>query len=413
MSVKTIKCSQMAVGILLLAVFFSACDKKNPDPTPDPPVEKQFMIWASAGIPQTHYFLTTKSLTEGKISPVGNGIDITSQIENPMSLLYKDGYFYSISDNKFTRASISGNKLVAENMVINRNKVMAGRNFAYHFWDGDKLVILESSNLTNTKPIYNIVDTKQLKTIATGVLDIPIYQTDKITAPDGKEVPVMVDLTGAVFREGKIFLMWRYYAEGIPGVRARSGVLDYPAMNNLTGTAASEVYDLFTNINGDNVLTHTDNEGNLYLVRKNSSGDGRYFYVRINKGQTVPDPSYNFYIDESSVMPTSYCSVSDNRQIAGFYNTKDPNWRNWTIDYKLVDIKAGKVIADLNALGLPHDVGRPAQAVIVEDGKAYMAVNGGDLGKFIWEYDLSANKLTRGLEADGGLDAFPFLTRLK
>ncbi len=398
---------------LAITTLFNACKKNGDTDLDDKPEEKQFMVWAWTSNPSTDYFLTTPSLTQGKLSIAGNGIDIASQIENPFSLTYKDGYFYSISDSRFTKAKIENDRLVAEHIVINRNHVMAARNLAYHFWDGDKLVILESSEQTNAKPIFNIVDTKQMKVVASGTVDIPTYETDKVIGPDGSERPITLHLTSVIRDGAKIFVAWRYYTGTAVDARAQTGLLDYPAMDNVSNVSTTDGYNLFTNLDGDNNQTHTDQEGNHYVIKMNTAGDGRFSYVRIKKGETTVDPSYNFYLDEKSNLPIKYFDLGNNRQIVGFMRNDNPDWTKWDTGYKVVDIAAGKVVTDLNAIGLPFDVGRPAQPVLMDDGKAYIALNGGDQGKYIWEYDPATNQLTKGLELDGGLSGIPYIIQLK
>jgi len=78
--------------------------------------------------------------------------------------------------------------------------------------------------------------------------------------------------------------------------------------------------------------------------------------------------------------------------------------------FTVVDVKNGSFIKKLD---LPVDKGeRMVKAVIVEDGKAYIAVNSADKD-YIWEYDPAAESLKSGAEFVGGIDYILRLEKVK
>jgi|GEM_PF-773460 len=69
--------------------------------------------------------------------------------------------------------------------------------------------------------------------------------------------------------------------------------------------------------------------------------------------------------------------------------------------YSIINIRTGSFIKKLDLLADKRE--RMVQAVIIEDGKAYIAVNARDRD-YIWEYDPATDKLTKGAEFTGGID---------
>ncbi|MNL62151.1 hypothetical protein D3C87_1861490 [compost metagenome] len=64
-------------------------------------------------------------------------------------------------------------------------------------------------------------------------------------------------------------------------------------------------------------------------------------------------------------------------------------------------------------MDLPTDKGeRMVNAVIVEDGKAFIAVNAVDRD-YIWEYNPVTDQLTKGVEFVGGIDYILRIEKLK
>jgi hypothetical protein len=76
----------------------------------------------------------------------------------------------------------------------------------------------------------------------------------------------------------------------------------------------------------------------------------------------------------------------------------------------VIDVKSGALIKKLD---LPADKGeRMVNGVIVEDGKAFIAVNAADKD-YIWQYDPATDKLTKGVEVVGGIDYILRIEKLR
>lgn len=397
------------VGIILfLSIIFSSCKKENngPDPEPEPPVEKEFMVWVLAGNPVGSYVLPTKTLTEGKISPVGNGIDLTSMGATASgAIIDRDGYFYYIFNNRLNKSKIEDNQLKTEASIV-LNSISYIGVFTYHIWDGNNLIMIENGKEANSKPVYTIVNVDEMKITASGTLDIPVWEADIVTGADGQKTPVSISVRAAQIMGEKIFVSWNYNRE-TGDTKCYSGFLSYPDMSNLSKKTATD-YVLSTIPDGWGNLAYIDDEDNYYFIKKE---ENKREYVRINGETEELDPNYVFYLSNNKNVPVNYCDLGNNLQLASFHSTSEGRT---SFEYKLLNIKEGKIIADLNAMGLPLNIGVfNRKSIISVDGKAYIAVVSDTQGNFIWEYDPATNQLTKGLEIEGGVTSMPYFTRLK
>jgi hypothetical protein len=189
-------------------------------------------------------------------------------------------------------------------------------------------------------------------------------------------------------------------------------VISYPAM-----TTESTLSDTRTTTPGGPIVyapaSFIDENNDIYFISDPVSG---YDYkspsavYRIKSGSTTLDPTY--YFDFSS-------KVNNEMGAAMWYieNGKAivrTRMAGQSIDsdhfYSLIDVKSGSFIKKLD---LPADKGeRMVQAVIVEDGNAYIAVNAADKD-YIWEYNPTTDKLTHGAEFVGGIDYILRLEKIK
>ncbi|RZL99146.1 MAG: DUF4374 domain-containing protein, partial [Pedobacter sp.] len=134
---------------------------------------------------------------------------------------------------------------------------------------------------------------------------------------------------------------------------------------------------------------------------------------RIKSGTDVLDNTYTFDFSSKSNGHTAQAiwyigngqaivrvRIPADRSNADFYY-------KWDSYFSIVNVRTGAVIKKLN---LPVDKGEVyVQAVIIEDGKAYIMLNEANAAGAIWEYDPSNAKLTKGATFGAGYD---YLLRL-
>lgn len=403
------KIMKLAVVAACMLLVFSACkESNNSGETPDPE-DKQFLTWVTTGNPEGDYLLASTSLLDGKVTPLGAGIDATSLGIYAFSTTDKDGYIYTLVDHKFTKSQIEGNQLKTLGSLV-----ISDINYldCYYFWDGDNLLLFQNVSTANSKPIYVIIDTQKLEITASGTVDIPVWPTDKVTDSNGKEVPVRIEIRIVELRDGKLLVGWAYNSE-TGDLKTHTANFDYPAMNNPKDVSDND-YKLWSNMSGGAQYDHvsfTDEEGDYYVGNQRTDKPGFYGFVRIKKGQTAVDPTYKFDFDNDRLIVKTI-PVGNGKAIAQFYND-DASGSGYSITTQYIDLRNKTIIADLNQLGLPSSIYYAIKPVTIDEGKAYIAVASADQGNFVWEYDPSSNKLAKGLEIEGGVTEIPYLTRLK
>lgn len=222
----------------------------------------------------------------------------------------------------------------------------------------------------------------------------------------------------AEYRAGKIFLGYgmRSNWDNWPVMESHDktlvAVIDYATM-----TVDKTLEDAkSTSPGGPNVYcpySFVDENGDLYFITDPVDG---YNYTqpshiyKIANGQTELDATYNFDFSSSvsDGMAAAIWYIGDGKAIirtcvAGKSIDADHS-------YSIVDVHTG---AFIKTLDLPTDKGeRYVQAVVVESGKAYIAVNSSEKD-YVWIYDPATDKTTKGIEFVGGLDYILRLEKLK
>ena len=131
---------------------------------------------------------------------------------------------------------------------------------------------------------------------------------------------------------------------------------------------------------------------------------------RIKNGATALDPTYFFDLSAKTDngMGAAMWHIGNGKAIVR------TRIKGESIDaehsFSVIDVRTGTFIKTLD---LPADKGeRMVNAVVVEDGKAYIAVNAADKD-YIWEYDPASEKLTKGAEFVDGIDYILRLEKTK
>jgi hypothetical protein len=169
-----------------------------------------------------------------------------------------------------------------------------------------------------------------------------------------------------------------------------------------------------------NPYSFVDEKGDLYFATVPEGGwdyDGPSLIYRIKSGADVLDNTYSFNYSSqaggNTVQAMWYVGngkaivrgrIPADRSNADFYY-------NWDSNFALIDVQTGTFIKKFD---LPVDKGQIyVQAVVVEDGKAYMLVNGANSKGAIWEYDPATDKLTKGATFGAGYDILLRLDKWK
>ncbi|WP_229254461.1 DUF4374 domain-containing protein [Dyadobacter linearis] len=389
------------LAISALALVLNGCSDELSESSK--PVEdgKYSAVVCVGSWPNTAYYIAdVPSLKEGQISLKGSGAEMTGKVY-AQDVIQKDGFYYhaNFGSGRFGKYHVQNGAL-----IVDKEVPFTFLNWSSYVWADDQTLVIFGTAEGEAR--YAIVKVADM-TLTTGKLNLEAY-------PKGFDEYA---IGFAEFRDSKLFIGFSFttstYSANMP-VYQKFGVavVNYPGMNT-----ESIISDTRTTTPGGPVVyapaSFQDENGDIYFI-----SDPVYNYdykspssiYRIKKGTTQLDNTY--YFDFSS-------KVENGMGPAMWYlgNGKAivrTRVKGINIDaehsFSVIDIRNGAFIKKLD---LPADKGeRMVKAVIVEDGKAYIAVNAADKD-YIWEYDPATEALKPGAEFVGGIDYILRLEKVK
>lgn len=389
-----------AILIALTAFALNGCsDSDDNGNTPVEEAGKYSAVLCVGAWPNTAYYIAdVPSLMSGSISLKGNGAEMTGKVY-AQDIIQKDGFYYhaNFGSGRFGKYHVEKGAL-----VVDKEVPFTFLNWSSYVWvDDQTLIVLGDAEGEGRYGIVKVAD----MSITTGKFDL-------------KAKPK--NFTGynfgfAEYRDGKLFLGYSFAfsdwnLKPLPAnPEFNVAVVSYPSMK-----IESTISDARTTTPGGPIVyapaSFKDENGDIYFITDPVSG---YDYkspsavYRIKNGATTLDPAYYFDLSAktSNGMGAAMWYVGNGKAIVR------TRLGGESIDadhsFSVIDVKTG---AFVKTLALPADKGqRMVNAVVVEDGKAYIAVNGENQDN-IWEYDPAADKLTKGAEFVDGID---FILRLE
>lgn len=385
----------------LIVVFASGCEKRDVGNIEEG--TKYAAVLCVGSWPNTAYYIAgIQSLTGGTVSLKGNGAEMTGKVY-AQDVIQRDGFYYhaNAGSGRLGKYHVENGSL-----LIDKEIPFSWLNWSSYTWvDNNTLVIFGDGN---NEARYAVVKVDKM-TIKTGKLNL-----EKI--PTGFDA---YNIGFAEYRNNKLFLGYGFGSTdytNYPNMpiyqRAYVAVIDYTTMAVEKSVSDTRT----TGLGGPNVYapsSFVDETGDLYFI---SDPANVYDYkspsamYRIKSGSTEIDPTYFF----------NFSAVANNEMVPAMWyigNGKAivrSRIAGQSIDadhyFCVVDVKTGALIKKLN---LPADKGeRMVNAVIVEDGKAFIAVNAADKD-YIWQYDPATDQLTKGVEFVGGIDYILRIEKLK
>lgn len=393
-----------AILVALTAFMLNGCsDSEDNGNTPVKEEGKYSAILCVGAWPNTAYYIAdVPSLTTGSISLKGNGAEMTGKVY-AQDIIQKDGFYYhaNFGSGRFGKYHVENGALVTDKEVP-----FTFLNWSSYAWiDNETLVIFGDGESEGRYAIVKVAD----MSVTTGKLDLKA----KPTGFDGYSIGF------AEYRDGKLFVGygfsssdWTPYPNMPVYPEFNVAVISYPSMKT-----ESTIADKRTTTPGGPVVyapaSFQDENGDIYFISDPVSG---YDYkspsvvYRIKKGATTLDPTYYFDLSAktSNGMGPAMWYIGNGKaivrtRVAGTSIDADHS-------FSVIDVKNGSFIKTLD---LPADKGeRMVNAVVVEDGNAYIAVNAADKD-YIWQYDPAADKLTKGAEFVDGIDYILRLEKTK
>lgn len=349
------------------------------------------------------YILSTDDLESGLIKPE----EVTEAIPDSISrnIIVKDGYYYSLQRKSdiLTKYTLKDRKLstVAHLPLQDYNE----ENF---LWIGKDTLLLSGLNNQSSTAKYYLIDTKKMKILANGVLDIE--------KPKGKFVSMSIGFVQK--RKNILFVGYTFHPPMQGGNYTTSDTtyisrLTYPKMENVG--LQKEVRSTYpAGVNNVQHNEFTDDNGDFYYmscpgIAMGNRTDLPTAIFRIKANSSEVDPSYFFNISSSVIKNHAYglWYVGQGKAIVrserkDLYKGLSDHYSTPHFEFYLLDILNQKVIKKLD---LPLDKGTRKDCIIVNGDRVYIAVNSETDGNYIWHYSLKTDKLTKGLKL-GGVTAF-------
>lgn len=398
---KIIQHFSRALSLAIIIILISSCEKRNIGNIEEG--TKYSAVLCVGSWPNTAYYIAgIQSLTSGTISLAGNGAEMTGKVY-AQDVIQRDGFYYHCNANSGRLG-----KYHVENgsLLIDKEIPFSWLNWSSYAWvDSNTLVIFGDGN---NEARYAVIKVDKM-TIRTGKLSL-------------KAIPTGFDsysIGFADYRNEKLFLGygfastdWSNYPNMPVYQESLIAVIDYSTMTveksisdvRTTGLGGPNVYAPSSFVDENNDLYFVSDPVNVYDYKSPS------IIYRIKSGTTEIDPNYLF----------NFSAVSNNEMVPAMWyigNGKAivrSRIAGQSIDadhyFCVIDVRNGKLIKKLD---LPADKGeRMVNAVIVEDGKAFIAVNAADKD-YIWQYDPNTDQLTKGVEFVGGIDYILRIEKLK
>lgn len=387
--IKTI--NRLALVAVCLAFCISSCSKKSDTPGDGQTQDgNAFAIVGEVTNPSASYFLSAGSLASGSVTAVGKGAEITGAAR-----LFKKGFYYNIVTGNLVKYKYENNLLTPAGQVAVTGSAL------YSYWLNDETLIVCNGTITAPSNVltYSIVNVTTMTVTKSGSLTLTgLAATDKA-----------IYMSGCILRNNRLYIPYVVYHSGWTATDvAYLASVDYPSMTNLTITSDtrsayagsfSSVIPSTALLNGDiYMLTNT---GDRWAATPNKPSA----VYRIKAGENAFDASYFFDLSAIS---------AGNREFYGFWDlgngkaitrlgrtglltTFDDYFTTDVFDYYVVDVVAKtKTKLDLPLSKVVH-----ASTVIVENGKAYIAVASSTSGNYVYTYDIASGSITKGLEIKG------------
>lgn len=395
---RSIKYLALSMSVLMLSL--AAC-KKDKDDSPLPSqndttkaeATKHTAMVIVGTWPNTAYYLVDiPSLDSGSISLVNNGAEMTAELY-AQDVIQKNGYYYhaNAGSGQLGKYHVENGKLITDKKVP-----FTELDWSSYTWIDNSTLALFGTNGDANEGKYAIIETSGLRVLSSGKLNLNAI-------PEGFEA---YNIGFAEHTNGKIYLnysyrgSWKTYPDMPVYGQAYVAVIDYANKTvdksigsaDLKASGGPTVYAPTSFVDEKNDLYFITDPVNIYDFSSPSK------VYRIKNGSTEIDASYNF--DFSS-------SVSNGMGAAMWYigNGKAivrTRVAGQSIDadhsFSVINVQTGSFIKKLD---LPADKGeRMVQAVFVENGKVYIAVNGVDKD-YIAIYDPEKETLTQGATFKG------------
>jgi len=349
------------------------------------------------------YLLETNNLDSGILVPEQEGAELDIR-KVDRSVLVKRGYYYHLD-----RKSASFIKYRIEGRNFSPVSAMPLEKFSvenYHWIGLDTLLLTGLGTPEFAQVKYVLLDTRSMKQLAAGDMDIP--------RPSGRFDNMSVGFVAP--QRNSLLIGYTYHQQLSASDYTTSDTtyvteLSYPQMKALqTHKDARSTYP--GGVNNIQSSAFFDAAQNYYFMDCPGIALGNRpelptAVMRINKGAVSPDQTYFFNISAAlgnhayGMWPVGEGKAIIRTERKDLFKGLGDHYSTAHFEFYLIDVAAGKVI---KKLALPLDKGSRRECVLVENNTVYISINSDKKGNCIYVYDLKSGILKRGLELKGSTD---------
>lgn len=399
-------------GLSILSLCFVAsliaCKDDEGGETPAPvetPGEYAIIFAADNG---SHYLLGVEDVTQGSISPLGKGTDVTGIFTWEENIIQKGRHFYHLDPNagKFGKYHFENDVLTTVSEIVFTE--FPSPYLGWHVWIDDTQLMFgpRSSNL------YAIVNTSTMTLVKAGE-----FEATGIPADHSRRI------FSAIPKGDKLLIGYGLYNEAtqVHYDSSYMAVMDFPSLTNLRvtskdgrsapiGALRNGYFSQFSENGNTYILTHPIALG----ANKPAMPTG---FFRVKDGSYEIDPGYFFNVSAirggDKQLGVGYLGNGKALLISAHdAETNVKEWNDWWYasmwEYLVVDVNTQQVVRKLD---LPYVLN--SRSAVIHEGKAYIAINDPSADAiYVWEYDSENDTFKKGLKVDGGANDTPTLFKL-
>ncbi|SES30996.1 DUF4374 domain-containing protein [Pedobacter rhizosphaerae] len=390
---------------LLVLMLFGAIGCLNKS---DAEAKYSFYILAKDG---NEYLLTSNSLTDGSLKPETDGV-LLDRKDMDRDVMIKEGYYYHLNRKKglFTKFKLEEGTL---KMIDTLNlKDYSIENFNWLGKDTLLLTALNISGYNETK--FALIDTKRMKTIRAGTMEIP--------KPSGIFTTLSIGLVEK--RKNSLLVGYTYHhSTGISNYATSDTLyvsqLSYPDME-LIKTEKDTRSTYPGGVNTIQSYNFSDAHQDYYFMSCPGIALGNRPEIptgifRIKANTDTLDRDYFFDISGSVIQNHAYgmWNLGNDKVIIrserkDLFKGLGDHYSTAHFEFYELNLKSKAI----KKLALPLDKGTRRECVLVEGNTAYIAVNSTNEGNYIWVYDVQTGALKKGLQLAGDTDFILRMDRL-
>lgn len=382
----------------------SSCSKSNDNNTPETPTG-DYNLWIQAGSwPNANYYiLGMNNLLNATYILTGNGVDVTSILNN--SVISRGGYYYyyNTTEGRFGKYQIV-------NGAVSKVKEVPFTNLtslAGHTWiDNNTLVMIGTFN--GAKEIhYSTVDVSTMTITNGNFTGLPAIPANYSTYRVGGDIQYV---------NGNLFFAITYINGNNIAYAGHTMIqASYPGF-----TIGTKTNDALTsglgNTSGYFATSFVDKNKDMYYLTSwvskwaDGTANAPIYINRIKSGSTAPDASYHKKVTDvvgKEAASGLFMDLGNGTAILKYIVSSVNNVS--TYGYTIINLSNGTEVRKLTEI---PDGGSGERNVLVENGKAYIAQLSGTNTDYIWIYDAATDKVTKGSSIPGGYNSFSRLDKM-